>query len=487
MLPFNWYTLHSLLATMVALSLAGVFAGVCIFSAARRRLDLLLAAYMFVSAIVCFTFFLEDNVVPAGADVWGPGLGGMDAGQMRAVTYWLNRSNWLFGLLFVAVQVHFAIRYCQWRSFLARHIWLLYAGVALFAPLLFTSFLASPAAEPMGRTGGWRNAIPWMPEMTAWNLTYLAVWFFAQTYSLQLLIRRSLRGGRRWAQPRGHVGLVTAGMIINAVVGTADFLMGIIDVPALTPVPFGMAGSGLCLAAALLLDRRSAEEIRQSLIALRLRAWQEKESERRSLARDLHDSLAQELAVLNLVLSTEMISGEDDSDQQQALARSMRRCRRLTEDLRHVCYGLFPPALSEKGLARAVDDLLEYCRLIGIEAELVTDETMRTMRLDEQAETEVFRAIQEAIGNASRHAHPQRIDVTLRLDGADLIFEVRDDGQGMDVVDTSQGLGMRTMRQRLERLQGRLELQSGPDGTCVRGVAPVNVAPGASQSSQAAS
>jgi signal transduction histidine kinase len=457
---------------MVCLAVAGVFAGLAAFSPRRRTTDVLFALYMLVAASASFVYFLEDNIVPAGASVWGGAPGQLSVAGMRYWTYLLNRSNWILGLAMLAIQMHFVLRYCRSRNIVARRIWILYLVAAGVGGLTLTKLFAVPAPEPAGQVGSWRNAIAWLPRMSQLSMVFVLIWAGAQVYSLQMLFGEIRKARRRDRFRPSHLGWVLAGMLFIAVLGTVDYVMGVMGWPSLTMVPVALTGCASCLSVALLLDRREAHAIRENLVALRLRAWTEREDERKSLARDLHDSLAQELAVLDLVLSAELMgAAEDAGNEGGKVDRVVERCRWLTRDLRHVCFGLFPPALESKGLAGAVDDLLEYCRLTGLDAQLVTDEAMRTARLHRQAEEAIFRIIQEAVSNASRHAHARSLEVDLRESGSDLVVEIRDTGVGLPA-QPGQGLGLETMRQRVKELEGRLEIQSD-QGTCVRAVVPL--------------
>ncbi len=449
---------------MVCLSLAGVFAGLGIFSSRRRKLDLLFALYMLVSGLSCLVFFVMDNIVPAGADVYGGSPGQMSPERMRTWTYRLNRANWILGLWFIAFQIHFVLRYCRYQNFLARRIWLLYVSVGLLSLLTLTPAFARPASEPIGAVGSWLNAVPWFPQMGPASHIYVLAWAGAQAYCLTLLIRRGRRLSRKADVSAGHIGWILAGFSFNAVLGTSDFLLGISGWTGTTVMPMALTACAGCLSVGLVLDLREVQSLREDLAALQMRAWSQREEERRNLARDLHDSLAQELAVLDLVLSTELMTTGRDKGQ---IGTAVQRAREMTRDLRHVCYGLFPPSLEAKGLTGAVEELLDYCRLTGIEAQLLADERMRGRRLASQAEEALLRIIQEAVSNASRHGQADRIEVVLRISGEHLVVEVRDNGIGFDAQAQAGGLGLRSMARRAESLNGVMEIKS-QEGTVLR-------------------
>jgi signal transduction histidine kinase len=179
--------------------------------------------------------------------------------------------------------------------------------------------------------------------------------------------------------------------------------------------------------------------------------------------------LAQELAVLDLVLSTELMTAGSDKGQ---IGTAVARARKMTRDLRHVCFGLFPASLEAMGLTGAVEELLEYCRLTGIEAQLIADDRMHGRRLTAQAEETLLRIIQEGVSNASRHGQASQIEVVLRISGEHLVVEVRDNGTGFDVKAQAAGLGLRSMAQRAESLNGVMEIKSD-QGTAIRLIVPM--------------
>jgi signal transduction histidine kinase len=101
--------------------------------------------------------------------------------------------------------------------------------------------------------------------------------------------------------------------------------------------------------------------------------------------------------------------------------------------------------------------------------------------LDELAEYELFRIIQEALHNSLKHADPHRVDIRLKQDAGPagrLTVEVADDGVGFDTRALHPGhIGLECMRERAERLGGRLIIDSSPAGTTIRAVLPGSLDP----------
>ncbi len=194
--------------------------------------------------------------------------------------------------------------------------------------------------------------------------------------------------------------------------------------------------------------------------------------ERDRLARELHDSVTQKLFGVVLAAESGATLLARDSDQAAAqLERVRELAREAMEELRSVIVELRPPAL-EAGLAPALARHVEVLRRahrreIGLE---LAEEELAGV--GPETEAEVFRVAQEALHNALRHAHAERIDVTLRREGTRLVLTVADDGDGFDAQAPgirSRRLGLTTMAERARAAGGALHVESRPGaGTTVR-------------------
>jgi signal transduction histidine kinase len=193
--------------------------------------------------------------------------------------------------------------------------------------------------------------------------------------------------------------------------------------------------------------------------------------ERNRLARELHDSVTQKL--FGVVLTAEAAATLLDRDADSARLQ-LRRVQDLAKDamdeLRSLIFELRPAALEAEGLAvtlrKHVDTLRRvYRRDIGVRVR-------GRPELPPRIETEVFRVAQEALANALRHAHAERVD--LELDGRDgrLVLTVADNGVGFVASSTavrSRRLGLTSMEERARAVGGLLAIESAPgEGTTVR-------------------
>ncbi len=220
-------------------------------------------------------------------------------------------------------------------------------------------------------------------------------------------------------------------------------------------------------------ERKQAEE---ALHQLSTRLLQLQDEERRRLGRELHDSLAQSvLAVnLNLAQATQSATPLDDRSR-RALAEARRVLVEMSREIRTLSYLLHPPLLDELGLVSAVKEYAEgFSERSGIALEL--DIQAGFARLPQEAETALFRIVQESLANIQRHSGSKTAKIHLRGDSTCVNLEIGDRGRGLDNKATERGDGSKTrlgvgilgMRERMNQLGGRLEIDSGSGGTTVR-------------------
>jgi len=187
------------------------------------------------------------------------------------------------------------------------------------------------------------------------------------------------------------------------------------------------------------------------------------EAERRSIGRDLHDSLGQELTGLGLLAEAMGRSASagspgavDMADQMISLARE------AIAQVRAMSRGLDPVALGGGGLAGGLAELAA-----GVEQQSGIPCTFRCHEdvsiEDEQVATQLYRIAQEAVNNAVRHAKAGRIDISLTAHRSGVLLVVTDDGRGISG-EGGNGMGMRTMRYRASVLGGTLDVRPRPDG-----------------------
>lgn len=196
------------------------------------------------------------------------------------------------------------------------------------------------------------------------------------------------------------------------------------------------------------------------------------EDERKRLAADLHDGVGQTMTALALTLDAAEAALANPDAPDAAGSDAVRRAREMAgialEDVRGVAFRLRPARLRETGLVAA---LCELAASAGMPVEFSADASLtRPDLLDPASEVDAYRIVQEALGNATRHGQPDRVEISVRRVERLLRIEVADDGVGFDVGNVKgRGLGLASMRDRALVVRGMLHVRSRPGtGTVVR-------------------
>jgi two-component system, NarL family, sensor kinase len=205
------------------------------------------------------------------------------------------------------------------------------------------------------------------------------------------------------------------------------------------------------------------------------------QEERRRLARDLHDSTSQELAVLNWNLTRLANLIEDKDETLKALVRQTKEIAyECSTRIRSVAYLLHPPLLGEAGLALAIPWLVEgFEQRSGIHVTLEMSPSLGRYR--DEIEIAVFRIVQEGLANVLRHSGSSVAMISLHRRDNWLELVVGDEGKGharealMQARDRKSGIGISGMRERVEQLGGCLRIDCNEEGTTVRATIPLEV------------
>ena len=222
------------------------------------------------------------------------------------------------------------------------------------------------------------------------------------------------------------------------------------------------------------LEQRNAEIVAQSeqLRRLSRRLQKSQDAERRRVARELHDSAGQFLALLSMNLERIRRSMPTDAETVELLQDTERLVEELSREIRTVSYLLHPPLLDESGLEGA---LSWYSRGLSergaLEVELVVDK--RFSRPPAAMELALFRVVQECLTNIHRHSGSKTAKITLSCEGDDVLIHVEDYGRGIpeDTLSAIQthraGVGITAMHERIREFGGLLSIESTLGGTKV--------------------
>jgi signal transduction histidine kinase/PAS domain-containing protein len=205
------------------------------------------------------------------------------------------------------------------------------------------------------------------------------------------------------------------------------------------------------------------EHIRGELF---IKAINAQEEERRRIARELHDETSQSLAALLFAIeeAQEMKSVRAINSR---LVSMRELTKRMLDDIHKIIFDLRPSMLDHLGLVPALRWLAES-RLSPKGVRVVVEEVTPSRRLPAEMETAIFRVVQEAITNIARHAAARNACILFNLSDEQVTISVDDDGIGFNVetlgieADDMRGLGLLSMRERLELLGGELDISSAP-------------------------
>ncbi|MCC9709758.1 sensor histidine kinase [Streptomyces sp. MNU76] len=199
--------------------------------------------------------------------------------------------------------------------------------------------------------------------------------------------------------------------------------------------------------------------------------------ERRRLAAEIHDTIAQGLTGIIAQLQVVAIT-PDLAVARTHLARASDLARHSLGEARRAVHNLAPVALEHDGLPEALKKTVaEWGERTGARAEFIV--TGGVEQLHDEVAATLLRITQEALSNAARHARADRVGVTLSFLGDEVILDIRDDGRGFDPLAVPErtgtgGFGLDGMRVRAERIAGTLTVESEPgQGTALSARVPL--------------
>ncbi len=198
--------------------------------------------------------------------------------------------------------------------------------------------------------------------------------------------------------------------------------------------------------------------------------------ERNRLARDLHDSAKQQaFAAAAQVSAARALLEQDPAAAENHIEEAERLIYELRQELTALIQELRPAALEDKGLAVAVKEYgALWSRQSGIKHEVRVSGERALPLVTEQT---LFRILQEALANVSRHSKANNIEIGLDYTNGHIALAITDDGQGFEAQKKKVGIGLSSMRERAESLGGTLTVKSSPGkGTTVLCTIPLTTA-----------
>ena len=226
-------------------------------------------------------------------------------------------------------------------------------------------------------------------------------------------------------------------------------------------------------------QKRTAEASRELSMAV-MRA---QEQERKTISRELHDSIGQHLTGLNYALGRLGRSRAGSKRMAETVRRCVETAQICMKEIRSVSYMLRPPLVDLLGLGPALRAYAnKFLQQSGIRLEVVVPQGRP--RLDKDSQMAIFRIAQECLTNIQRHAGTESARIRLVYSAGQVLLEVQDYGVGVDPDlmgklergAAGPGLGMLKMRERVLDLKGSLSIDSNGGGTTIRVQIPESIA-----------
>ncbi|MEV5962582.1 sensor histidine kinase [Kribbella sp. NPDC051952] len=199
--------------------------------------------------------------------------------------------------------------------------------------------------------------------------------------------------------------------------------------------------------------------------------------ERRRLAAEIHDTIAQGLTGIIAQLQA-VTSTSDPATAEQHVSRATDLARHSLSEARRSVHNLAPIGLSNDGLPEALQKTVDqWAERTGVRAEFTLTGTAQ--HLHGEVSATILRITQEALANVAKHASATRVGVTLSFMDSEVTLDIRDDGKGFDPLTVPQrtgtgGFGLDGMRARAERIAGSLTVEAEPgSGTAVSARVPL--------------
>lgn len=268
--------------------------------------------------------------------------------------------------------------------------------------------------------------------------------------------------------------IASVGLVVgSAIRGDAPFDT---DLLAFYETVFILSSLATAIVVGLLRTSESASRLRAR--GLSRRTMQAESEVRRRVAESIHDGPVQELIGLDMILSAARSESGDEAKVGELIDEARDLVSRNVRALRDEIVELGPYAFQEMSFDTAIENCLPvWQRRYGLEVRLAIER----VDLSPELAGDLFRIAQEAVVNAGRHAEASRIELSLRSVNGEIELRVADNGKGFDghraFASVAPGhLGLASMRERAELMDGVLEVESSDRGTRVLVLAPLRAA-----------
>ncbi len=204
----------------------------------------------------------------------------------------------------------------------------------------------------------------------------------------------------------------------------------------------------------------SKEKEREKLVIRTIVDTQEKERNR--FARDLHDSLGQQLSGISFFIEAlKKTNNSSSRSQLELLTKSGNAVHYAIRELRNICFNLMPRTLKDFGVINAIKELCKKIELKG-ELKFHISGGSHLPPLKKALEIAIFRIVQEFINNTIKHGNGKNIGIKIKNDLSNLYIHLEDDGIGFDVTKLGkfEGMGLQNVQSRISSYDGEVEIKS---------------------------
>ena len=199
------------------------------------------------------------------------------------------------------------------------------------------------------------------------------------------------------------------------------------------------------------------------------------EDERRSLARELHDELGQYVSAIKIFAQNIKNQAKENELISTSAESVSSAANQIYDGMHNIIRKLRPGSLDNLGLVETINDLVGVWQKQYPNMKVVFKHN-KVENLSEEISINIYRIIQEGMNNCLKHADASKVKIDLIADKDLLRISLSDNGKGFDtkILKSSKQFGIVGMRERIQALRGKFELQSGGNGTIITGLIPIN-------------
>lgn len=184
------------------------------------------------------------------------------------------------------------------------------------------------------------------------------------------------------------------------------------------------------------------------------------EAERSRIAKDIHDSIGQQLSAITFYLNT-LAKTEKNTNQSILLSKSTSALKTILSDVRNICFNLMPNTLESFGLVETVKQICRTNQSAG-KLDFNLDVSEDFPLLNKYLEISIIRIVQEFINNSIKHSCTTQIDISLQHKNNSIQVELKDYGNGFDLntINLNTGMGLKNVRSRVKSYNGEIKINS---------------------------